>query len=71
MAHCDFCGYDFDPGCVVQSCQGCPLVKSCGKTVCPRCGYEVLPEAWLVTRVRALIKLGKEKRGASMEVHPK
>ena len=54
MVHCDFCGYDFDPACAGQSCQACPLVDHCGRINCPRCGYEILPEAKLVGWVRAL-----------------
>jgi uncharacterized Zn finger protein (UPF0148 family) len=69
MVHCDFCGYDFDPGCAGQSCQGCPLVKNCGKILCPRCGYEILPEAKLVGWVRGLIQASRAKKNAEMEAN--
>jgi hypothetical protein len=56
MIHCDFCGLEFDPACTVSSCQGCPLMKACSKITCPRCGYQMLPEAWLVQQTRAIRK---------------
>lgn len=54
-AHCDFCGYDFDPTCAeVQSCSGCPLQRGCQRLSCPRCGYPVLGEADLLRWARLL-----------------
>lgn len=54
MICCDFCGLEFDPTCADQSCQGCPLAKACSRITCPRCGYQMLPEAKLVSLVSAL-----------------
>ncbi|MCL4560768.1 MAG: hypothetical protein M1281_09155 [Chloroflexi bacterium] len=71
MVHCDFCGYDFDPGCAEQSCQGCPLVKTCGKVICPRCGYEMLPEAKLVVWVRELLNRKRVKQDVGVEGNSK
>ncbi|HEX9012250.1 MAG TPA: hypothetical protein VF813_01995 [Anaerolineaceae bacterium] len=53
---CDFCGFEFDTGCTSEGCSGCPLVKNCGKIVCPRCGYEMLPEAKLIGWMRKFLK---------------
>lgn len=55
MQRCDFCGFEFDPACELQGgCSGCPLAKGCSKIVCPRCGYEMLPEARLIGWLRGL-----------------
>ncbi len=55
MTRCDFCGFTFDPACSLEGgCNGCPLASGCSKIVCPRCGYEMLPEAKLVGFVRRL-----------------
>jgi hypothetical protein len=56
MVQCDFCGLEFDPACSEQSCQGCPLSRNCSKIICPRCGYQMLPEARLVGWVKALLE---------------
>ena len=56
---CDFCGFEFDPTCDASApdgCSGCPLVNNCGKIVCPRCGYEMLPEAKLVGWARKIFQ---------------
>ncbi len=53
MIRCDFCGYEFDPACTEKSCRGCPISKSCGQIICPRCGYPTLPEAKLIGWLRA------------------
>jgi hypothetical protein len=51
---CDFCGLEFDPACTEEGCQGCPLARGCSRIVCPRCGYEMLPEARLVSLIRQI-----------------
>jgi hypothetical protein len=61
--HCDFCGLDFDPACIPKGCDGCPLARGCSRYTCPRCGYEILPEAKLV----GLIKRIFEKKTNTME----
>lgn len=53
MIRCDFCGFEFDPSCNTESgCSGCPVAKSCTHVVCPRCGYQMLPEARLIGWLR-------------------
>jgi uncharacterized Zn finger protein (UPF0148 family) len=54
MTRCNFCGFEFDVACTSSGCSACPLVKNCGKIVCPRCGYEMLPEAKLIGWMRKL-----------------
>ena len=51
---CGFCGYEFRPAEAVPACGGCPLTRNCRRIRCPRCGYEMLPEARLVTYLRGL-----------------
>ena len=58
---CDFCGFEFEEACVSSGCSSCPLVKNCAKIVCPRCGYEILPEAKLIGWARKLF----QKRSSS------
>jgi rubredoxin len=49
---CSFCGYVFDPNEVENACGNCPLVRDCHLIHCPRCGYEMPPEAKLVRWLR-------------------
>lgn len=66
MTHCDFCGLDFDPACNTEGgCQGCPLAGGCSKVVCPRCGYEMLPEAKLIGWLKKLKMKQQEKKSPS------
>jgi len=51
---CGFCGYDFDPSEAESACGGCPLAKGCHLMRCPRCGYEMPPEAKLIGWLRSL-----------------
>jgi hypothetical protein len=51
---CGFCGYEFDPADAESACAGCPLVGDCHLIRCPRCGYEMPPEAKLVGWLRRL-----------------
>lgn len=51
---CGFCGYDFDPSEAESACGGCPLVKGCHLVRCPRCSYEMPPEAKLISWLRSL-----------------
>jgi uncharacterized C2H2 Zn-finger protein len=48
------CAYEFDPETAEIACGGCPLVKGCHLVRCPRCGYEMPPEAVLVRWVKKL-----------------
>lgn len=67
MQHCDFCGFEFDPACSLEGgCKGCPLANGCSKVVCPRCGYEMLPEAKLVGLIRQIRqKIGADRKSAA------
>ena len=51
---CGFCGGEFNPGEAETACGSCPLVKGCHLVRCPRCGYEMPPEAKLITLLRNL-----------------
>ncbi len=51
---CGFCGYEFGPEEAGTACGSCPLVKGCHLVRCPRCGYEMPPEAKLITLLRNL-----------------
>ncbi len=51
---CGMCGFEFDAEEAERSCSGCPLTSSCGLIRCPRCGYEMPPEAQLVRWLRGL-----------------
>jgi hypothetical protein len=53
---CDFCGYEFAQSDGEIACTGCPLVGNCHLIRCPRCGYEMPPEAKLVSWLRSLRK---------------
>ncbi len=60
---CAFCGLEFEPGEAEQSCSGCPLTGNCGLIRCPRCGYEMPPEAKLITWLRGLKRARKDTEG--------
>lgn len=51
---CGLCGYEFNVGEAQVACAVCPLVGHCGLVHCPRCGYEMPPEARLVGWLRRL-----------------
>lgn len=51
---CGFCGNEFDPAQANMACGSCPLVKGCHLVRCPRCGYEMPPEAKLVRWLNGL-----------------
>jgi len=51
---CGFCGYDLDPDKAESACGSCPVAKGCHLVRCPRCGYEMPPEARLVKWIRKL-----------------
>jgi hypothetical protein len=51
---CGFCDCEFDPADAETACSGCPLVGDCRLVRCPRCGYEMPPEAKLVAWLRKL-----------------
>ncbi len=59
---CGFCGYEFDPADAQSACNGCPLMPGCHLLRCPRCGYEMPPEAGLITLLR---KLRERSHGTS------
>jgi len=51
---CGFCDYEFSTAQADTACNSCPLVKGCHLVRCPRCGYEMPPEAKLVRWLRKL-----------------
>ncbi len=51
---CGFCGYLFEAADSAAACAGCPVVGDCHLIRCPRCGYEMPPEAKLVGWVRRM-----------------
>ena len=51
---CSFCGHDLDPDEAESACGSCPMAKGCRLVRCPRCGYEMPPEARLVKWIRKL-----------------
>jgi hypothetical protein len=64
MTRCDFCGFEFNSECSTQSgCGGCPVSGNCAKIICPRCGYEMLPEAKLVGWLRKMRKELEARKG--------
>ena len=67
MIRCDFCGMEFDPACSQQSCDGCPVSRSCTRIVCPRCGYQMLPEAKLIKVVRSFLRKAQADRKQAHE----
>jgi hypothetical protein len=58
---CGFCGYDFDPERAESACTSCPVAKGCHLVRCPRCGYEMPPEARLVRWLRKLRQRAKTR----------
>ena len=51
---CSFCDFEFDQSQAASACGSCPLMKGCHLVRCPRCGYEMPPEAKLVVWLREL-----------------
>ena len=59
---CGMCAYEFDPETAEIACGGCPLVKGCHLVRCPRCGYDMPPEAVLVRWFRRVRKEDRMSR---------
>ncbi len=53
---CGFCGTEFDLLSAEEACRACPIVVGCRLVRCPNCGYEMPPEAKLVSKLRELRK---------------
>lgn len=51
---CPFCGHEFEAASAQVACAGCPVMPGCHLLRCPRCGYEMPPEAKLVGLIRRL-----------------
>jgi len=49
---CGLCGYEFDATDAQRA--SCPVAGHCGLIRCPRCGYEMPPEAKLLGWLRRL-----------------
>ena len=62
---CGFCGYEFDSSDAQSSCGACPVARGCHLVRCPRCGYEMPPEARLVSWLRNARARVSAKRLAS------
>ncbi len=62
---CGMCGYEFDAAQAETACGGCPLVRGCKLVRCPRCGYEMPPEAALVRWVR---RVRQYSRGSHKDI---
>ena len=59
---CSFCGHEFDASDAQASCGSCPMAGGCHLVRCPRCGYEMPPEAKLVRwlrELRARVRVGR------------
>ncbi|MFZ0546806.1 MAG: hypothetical protein WAM60_15275 [Candidatus Promineifilaceae bacterium] len=59
---CGFCALEFDPSESDFACKSCPLVKGCHLVRCPRCGYEMPPEAKAVAWFRQLSQRVKQRK---------
>lgn len=64
---CGFCGGEFNPKEAETACGSCPLVKGCHLVRCPRCGYEMPPEAKLITLLRNLKNSKLSSAGKSVK----
>lgn len=53
---CGFCGLEFNAIESKQGCGGCALSGGCKKIKCPRCNYEMVPEAGLVKLIKKWVK---------------
>ncbi|MDA8235923.1 hypothetical protein [Desulfotomaculum nigrificans] len=53
---CSFCGVEFREDTANKGCSGCALSNGCRKIKCPRCNYEMMPEAGLVKLVKKWVK---------------
>jgi tRNA(Ile2) C34 agmatinyltransferase TiaS len=63
---CGFCGYEFDPSDAQSSCGACPMAGGCHLVRCPRCGYEMPPEARLIRWLRTVrARLTQHQQGAA------
>ncbi len=51
---CGFCGHVFSPQPGATACSVCPLAKNCSLVRCPRCGFEMPPEATLMRLARGI-----------------
>ncbi len=65
---CSFCGNMFGPKEEDNACGSCPLSRNCHLIRCPRCGYEMPPEAKLVRWLRKRRRREKE-RESTMEAY--
>jgi len=64
---CGFCGYEFSPQEGIAACSVCPLAKNCRLVRCPRCGFEMPPEATLVRLARELHRRLKQRSHTKKE----
>jgi hypothetical protein len=59
---CSFCDFTFNQNQAETACKSCPLIKGCHLVRCPRCGYEMPPEAKLMIWLRQLNQRMKKQK---------
>lgn len=52
---CALCGHVFDESKRLEICKGC-LGSGCKKIRCPNCGYEILPEPEIASKIVKFLK---------------
>jgi len=52
---CTLCGHVFDENKRLEICKGC-LGSGCKKIRCPNCGYEILPEPEIGSKIVKFLK---------------
>tara|TARA_Y100000031_G_scaffold150021_1_gene188746 strand:+ start:658 stop:849 length:192 start_codon:yes stop_codon:yes gene_type:complete len=61
---CELCSCNFDEKSAGRSCIGCSMFGGCNLVKCPKCGYEMLPEAsepkW-IKRIKKGLRKEKDK----------
>ncbi|RJR13016.1 hypothetical protein C4588_01370 [Candidatus Parcubacteria bacterium] len=58
MIKCSFCGHEFNDHDSKSGCNGCPMSKTCNKSKCPNCGFEMPKEPGLIKFIKR--KWGKK-----------
>jgi len=64
---CGFCGTSFVLSDAEAVCHNCPLAGACNLIRCPQCGYEMPPEAKLISRLKTLGRRLAPNGHAAME----
>ena len=67
---CSFCGHEFETSEAQSSCGACSMAGGCHLIRCPRCGYEMPPEAKLIGWLRkARARLSAKRLAAQHNKH--